>query len=278
MHILRILKVLIFLILIFENFLAIFIKHQFILNYGDGIMLKKVTFSLILLILFSSCLAGTIYGADIDEASSLGSASYSYKLNLNDYIVKDIDIFEFFPSFDKSVDLYLDGENASVEVFNLGFDVDTNALEEEILDYTFEVIQDPSTNITTLRNGIEQICLSYGVEDVTVNIDSSIGENQIPLIFKTQGDSMLPTIKSGQSVLVNKTHEIEVGDLVSAQSPEYGGICKRVEDIDGDSVFLVSDNKNVSYEYHEDYYIEIKGIKTWVNINDIDGEIISIFD
>ena len=89
---------------------------------------------------------------------------------------------------------------------------------------------------------------------------------------------MLPTIKSGQSVLVNKTHDIEVGDLVSAQSPEYGGICKRVGDIDGNSVFLMSDNKNVSYEYYEDYYIEIKGLSTWVNINDIDGEIISIFD
>ena len=37
-------------------------------------------------------------------------------------------------------------------------------------------------------------------------------------------------------------------------------------------------NKNVSYEYYEDYYIEIKGLSTWVNINDIDGEIISIFD
>ncbi len=242
-------------------------------------MLKKVTFSLILLILFSFSIVGTIYGADIDEASSLGHASISENLNHNgNYISKDINVFDFFPSFDKSVDLYLDGENASVRVNNLGFDVDTNGLEEEILDYTFEVIQDPSTNITTLKDGIKQICLNYGIEDVTVNIDSSLGEDQIPLIYKTEGDSMLPTIKSGQSVLVNKTHDIEVGDLVSAQSPEYGGICKRVGDIDGNSVFLMSDNKNVSYEYYEDYYIEIKGLSTWVNINDIDGEIISIFD
>ena len=85
---------------------------------------------------------------------------------------------------------------------------------------------------------------------------------------------MLPTLQDGQTVLLNKTHDIQVGDIVVADSDEYGGIIKRVDQIDGDNVHLISDNKNVSYEYIHGTLYEIKGITTWVDISDIGGVVI----
>ena len=82
---------------------------------------------------------------------------------------------------------------------------------------------------------------------------------------------MLPTLQDGQSVLLNKTHDIHVGDIVVAESDEYGGIIKRVDQINGNDVHLISDNKEVSYEYINGVLYEVKGITTWVDISDING-------
>ena len=74
---------------------------------------------------------------------------------------------------------------------------------------------------------------------------------------------------------MNKSHDVNVGDIVVAESDEYGGIIKRVDDIDGNSIHLVSDNKDVSYEYINGNLYEIKGISTWVDISDINGVVIN---
>ena len=109
------------------------------------------------------------------------------------------------------------------------------------------------------------------MDDVEIKVDSSIGENQIPVIVYVDGTSMLPTLQDGQTVLINKTHDINVGDIVVAESDEYGGIIKRVDDISGDSIHLVSDNKEISYERINGILYEIKGISTWVDVSDING-------
>jgi len=85
---------------------------------------------------------------------------------------------------------------------------------------------------------------------------------------------MLPTLQDWQTVLMNKTHNIKVGDIVVAESDEYGGIIKRVDRIDGNNVHLASDNKNVSYEYINGVLYEVKGVTTWVDISDIGGVVI----
>ena len=90
----------------------------------------------------------------------------------------------------------------------------------------------------------------------------------------SSGTSMLPTLQDGQKLLLNKTKNIHVGDIVVANSDEYGGIIKRVGDIEGDRVYLESDNKNINYEFINDTLYELKGITTWVNISDINGVII----
>lgn len=169
-----------------------------------------------------------------------------------------------------SVDVYIDGENVSVKTNSLSND-NVDKINQEICDYTLDVMNDTTSDITTLRNGIEDICKYYGMEDAEISIDSSIGPNQIPVIVYVDGTSMLPTLQDGQTVLINKSHDVNVGDIVVADSDEYGGIIKRVDSVNGDSIHLVSDNKDVSYEYINGGLYEIRGISTWVDISDING-------
>lgn len=172
-----------------------------------------------------------------------------------------------------SVDIYIDGENISVTTYTLS-GIDTQQLNRDICDYTINVMNDTTTDITTYKSKISAICSHYGMDDVEINVDSSIGKNQIPVIVTVDGTSMLPTLQDGQNVLINKSHDIKVGDMVVANSDEYGGIIKRVDDINADSIHLVSDNKNISYEYINGVLYEIKGISTWVDISDVGGVVI----
>ena len=172
-----------------------------------------------------------------------------------------------------TVSIYIDGENVTVTTNTLS-NVDTESLNRAICEYTTHAMNDSDTNITSNKNKINEICNSYGLENAKITLDSSIGENQMPVIAIVDGTSMLPTLQDGQKVLVNKTHNVNVGDIVVADSAEYGGIIKRVDDINGRSVHLVSDNKNVSYEYINGALYEIKGIETWVDVSDINGVVI----
>lgn len=169
-----------------------------------------------------------------------------------------------------SVEVYIDGENVSVSTFTLS-EIDVDGLNKEICDYTIYVMNDSDSNVNTLKKGISDICEEYGLENAKITIDSSLGENQIPVIVYVDGTSMIPTLQDGQTVLINKSHDIHVGDIVVADSDEYGGIIKRVDDVNGDSVHLVSDNKEISYERINGVLYEIKGISTWVDISDING-------
>ena len=182
-------------------------------------------------------------------------------------------LFLFINTGSDSVNVYIDGENVSVETRSAN--PNTYQLNNEICDLTLDVMNDTTSNITTLKNKIITICNSYGLDNPEINIDSSIGKNQIPIIVHVDGTSMLPTLQDGQTVIVNKTHDVHVGDIVVAESDEYGGIIKRIGDIKGDSVYLESDNKNVDYEYENGVLYEVSGITTWVNINDINGVVIS---
>ena len=176
--------------------------------------------------------------------------------------------FNFF--LNDTVNVYIDGENVSVTTNTLP-GVNSSGLNREICDYAIYVMNDTSSNITALKEGIENICMDYGMENPKVTIDSSIGKNQIPVIVHVDGTSMLPTLQDGQAVLINKTHDIQPGDIVVADSDEYGAVIKRVSEIDGSQVYLESDNKNVAYEYINGELYEIKGITTWVDISEING-------
>ena len=172
-----------------------------------------------------------------------------------------------------SVDVYNDGENISVET-NTFSGIDTHRINKEICNYTLDVMNDTTTDINAYRNGIKDICRQYGLEDAEIHIDSSIGPDQIPIMVTVDGTSMTPTLQDGQNVLLNKTHDIHVGDIVVAESDEYGGIIKRADQINGNQIHLVSDNKGISYEYINGALYELTGISTWVDISDINGVVI----
>lgn len=180
--------------------------------------------------------------------------------------------FTFFVN--DSVDIYLDGQNVTVSTYTLS-NIDKTGLNKAICDYSVAMMNNPKENITHYKSKVNEICLQYGLDDAEINVDSSIGKNQIPVMVTVDGTSMIPTLQDGQRVLINKTHNVNVGDIVVANSSEYGGIIKRVDEIDGDAVHLVSDNKGISYENIAGTIYEIKGVSTWVDISDINGVVIS---
>ncbi|WP_296888664.1 S24/S26 family peptidase [uncultured Methanobrevibacter sp.] len=178
----------------------------------------------------------------------------------------------YFIFIGESVDVYIDGENVTSRATVSPFSgVDTTALNKEICNYTFQTMNSTDGDMKTLQQGISRICLNHGLDKVKVHIDSTLGPNKIPIVFHVQGNSMYPTLNDGQTVIVEKTKNVNVGNIVVANSSEYGVIVKRVSDVKGNQVYLTSDNKNVNYEYKNGATYETKGITTWVNINDIYG-------
>ena len=95
-----------------------------------------------------------------------------------------------------------------------------------------------------------------------------------------KGTSMVPTLKDGQRIVVLKTDDFEVGDIVVAHHPDYKLIVKRVGKINGDQVYLESDNKkveiiqnHVSYENGMKKIVTIQKtpLNTWVPRSNIIG-------
>ena len=64
-------------------------------------------------------------------------------------------------------------------------------------------------------------------------------------IFRVQGDSMLPTLRDGDAVMIAPSRSIEPGDVVLASHPYKSSvkILKRVNGIDGEGRYsLTGDN------------------------------------
>ncbi len=67
--------------------------------------------------------------------------------------------------------------------------------------------------------------------------------------FMVEGNSMLPTLKSGDAVLINPRSKFETGDIVLAKHPfkQSVKILKRIGEISQDGkFFLIGDNKDES--------------------------------
>ena len=181
----------------------------------------------------------------------------------------------YFLFFGESVTVYTDGENVTVTSIVSPFSgVDVNKMNDEICKYTYDTMNSTDGDITSLVQGIRRICLSYGLDNVKVKFDSSLGENKIPILFHVKGNSMYPTLQNGQTVIVEKTKSIQVNNIVVAYSSEYGNIIKRVSEIKVDKVYLVSDNTNIEYEEINGTTYQTQGIKIWVSIDDIYGKVV----
>lgn len=186
-----------------------------------------------------------------------------------------LSVLGYFVFFGASVTVYNDGENITVTTVVSPFSgINTNKLNGEIEKYTFEVMNNPNSDTKTLTEGIQRICSSYGLNHVKVKIDSPLGLNKIPVLFHVNGTSMYPTIDDGQTVLLEKTKTIHVNDIVIAKTPHFGNIIKRVSEIKGNKVLLVSDNKDIKYEVINGTTYQTQGINIWVTIDDIYGVVV----
>lgn len=166
-------------------------------------------------------------------------------------------------------DVYIENNTVTTKV-NSVF-VSTDLLEEDICNYVLEELNDYDSDVDSVKQGIKDLGSYYGIDNLRVNLNSECGHDKLSTVFNVEGTSMVPTLQDGQDITVEKTKDIHVNDIVVANSPQYGVIVKRVNQIDNDEVYLTSDNKKVSYEEINGILYETKGITTWVDISDIYG-------
>ena len=103
-------------------------------------------------------------------------------------------------------------------------------------------VQDDDSTVGSIKADMQSIARNYNYT-VQVILVSQFGENQLPMPATVSGTSMVPTLKDGQQIIVLKTSNFKVGDLVVARHPTYGLIVKRVAEIKEDQVYLKSDNR-----------------------------------
>jgi len=123
------------------------------------------------------------------------------------------------------------------------FDVPKTMIEEMNIKAWADV-EDPDSNVDSVKTNMQNIAKKYNYT-VEVKISSQFGEDQLPMPATVKGTSMIPTLKDGQSIVVLKTADFKVGDIVVAHHPDYKLIVKRVGKINGNQVYLESDNKKV---------------------------------
>ena len=134
-----------------------------------------------------------------------------------------------------------------------------NNLLNEINVCIYDQTADSNANASTLKNDVTKICQEGGIDNPNIEIKSSYGEDTFCFIGIADGISMEPTIKNGDMLVLNKTHDIKVGDIVSAYyRPQQIDILKRVAEIDGDKVYLISDNVNGTFEKKTARYMNMR--------------------
>lgn len=119
-------------------------------------------------------------------------------------------------------------------------------MRAEMQDKIDDQITEPTSSVESISNDMKAIAKKYNYT-ATVTIKSQFGTNQLPMPATVSGTSMVPTLKDGQSIVVLKTKDYKVDDIVVAIHPDYGLIVKRLKVIEPDRVYLMSDNHKVEY-------------------------------
>ncbi|BAW31545.1 MAG TPA: S24/S26 family peptidase [Methanothermobacter sp.] len=163
-----------------------------------------------------------------------------------------------------NITIETDGNIVTVKTSTLFFTSTPPGMEEEIADHVKTVIGDPESTADSIKADVKSIASKYGYEKVNVQLRSQFGVDQLPMTAVVKGDSMYPTLKDGQELIILKTKEVKVGDIVVAKHPEYGLIVKRVGKIEGDRVYLMSDNKNIEQVYTGTSIVTLVPLNTWL--------------
>jgi hypothetical protein len=117
-------------------------------------------------------------------------------------------------------------------------------MQKEIKNKASEDIQSDTSTVDSIKTDLKTIASKYNY-NADVKIVSQFGNDQLPMRATVRGTSMVPTLQDGQDIVILKTRNLNVGDIVVAVHPTYGLIVKRLTIIEGNQVYLTSDNKNV---------------------------------
>lgn len=138
-----------------------------------------------------------------------------------------------------------------------------DAMIEEMKVKALTDVQDADSSLGSIQTDMQSIASKYNYT-VQVKVSSQFGDDQLPMPAIVRGTSMVPTLKDGQEIVVLKTTNFKVGDIVVAHHPDYNLIVKRVGEIKGDQVFLQSDNQQVEVVENQIRYVN--GVKQVVTI------------
>ena len=121
---------------------------------------------------------------------------------------------------------------------------------QEIKKNAIMDVASPNSTDESIKSDVKNIASRYNY-NANVKIVSQYGIDELPLFATVNGTSMVPTLKNGQEILVLKTDNLKVGDIVVAIHPTYGLIVKRLSMIEVNQVYLTSDNKKVEIVDHK---------------------------
>ncbi|MDI6724245.1 MAG: S24/S26 family peptidase [Methanobacterium sp.] len=178
-----------------------------------------------------------------------------------------------------NVDITLKTDGTSVDVQASSLFETPPQMTAEMERKAMEDIQDPHSSVESIKKDLSAIAKKYNyTADVTIK--SQFGTDQLPMPATVSGTSMVPTLQDGQDIIVLKTKNIKVEDIVVAFHPDYGMIVKRLKKIEGNRVYLMSDNRQVEVYTTEtplpDGAVEIQTIKktpldTWLSKDKVIG-------
>lgn len=144
-----------------------------------------------------------------------------------------------------SVAINTNGSNVDVKPTSLFYAVPPQ-MTAEMEETAMEQLVQPNSTVDSIKNQTKIIAKKYNYT-ATVTFVSPYGTDQLPMPAKISGTSMMPTLKDGQQIVVLKTKDYKVNDIVVATHHDYGLIVKRLKQIEADRVYLMSDNRNVEY-------------------------------
>lgn len=148
----------------------------------------------------------------------------------------------------------------------LFFNTVPESMRAEMEQMALNAVYDDTSTVDSIKQDMKKIAQNYNY-NITVKVESQFGSDQLPMVASVKGTSMVPTLQDGQDVVLVKTEDVKLEDIVVARHPTYGLIVKRVKQINGDQVFLWSDNREVVISGNT----ISRGLDTWVSIDDIVG-------
>lgn len=209
------------------------------------------------------------------------------KLGLNKFIilllvVAGIGTLLLYPVFNSnsvSVTIYSNGTNTDVYTQNMVMGSAPQLMINQIKNRVMEDVQSDNSTVDSIKSDVKSIAQNYNYT-ADVKISSQYGNDQLPMLAVVKGTSMVPTLQDGQDIIVLKTKDLKVGDIVVAIHPTYGLIVKRLSVIQGNQVYLTSDNKNVEIDNEqttlpngavETVTVKKTPLNTWLPLENVIG-------